>query len=58
MEKYLYKLEGAWVQHLISNWVKATKLLSKHANSDWHKTAVEKSVLADAAEQIWLLSRN
>ena len=42
---------GAWVQRPISNWVKATELLSKHANSDWHKTAVEKSVLADAAEQ-------
>ncbi len=27
---------GAWVTRPISNWVKATELLSKHENSEWH----------------------
>ena len=34
--------KGAWVTRPVSNWVKATALLSKHNKSEWHKAAVEK----------------
>ena len=40
---------GAWVQHPVSNWVKATELLNKHEKSKWHKVAFEKHMLAEAA---------
>ena len=33
---------GAWVQHPVANWVKATELLNKHEKSEWHKVAFEK----------------
>ena len=40
---------GTWVQHPVSNWVKATELLNKHEKSKWHKVAFEKHMLAEAA---------
>ena len=37
---------GAWVSRPISNWVKATELLSKHEKSEWHRAAVQTQTLA------------
>ena len=37
---------GAWVSRPVSNWVKATSLLSKHDKSDWHVAAMEKRALS------------
>ncbi len=37
---------GALVTRPVSNWVKATSLLKKHAQSDWHIVAVEKKALS------------
>ena len=35
----------------VSNWAKATKLLNKHENADWHLASVEVSVLAESAKR-------
>ena len=43
------RARGAWVQHPVTNWVKATELLNKHEKSEWHKVALEKQMLAEAA---------
>ena len=40
---------GAWVTRPISNWVKATELLSKHERSEWHLASVEAQALAESA---------
>ena len=37
---------GAWVTRPVHNWVKATALLAKHDQSDWHKEATKKQALS------------
>ncbi len=40
---------GAWVTCPISNWVKATELLSKREKSEWHLASAEAQALAESA---------
>ena len=42
---------GAWVSRPINNWVKATELLAKHSESEWHLAYVEAQVLTDSTRQ-------
>lgn len=42
---------GAWVTHPISNWAKATQLLTKHGKSKWHSASVEAHVLAEMSRE-------
>ena len=42
---------GAWVTRPVKNWVKATTLLAKHKQSEWHLAAIEKRVLSQSAEE-------
>ena len=38
---------GAWTSRPVNNWVKATELLKKHEQSDWHLASVEAIALAE-----------
>ena len=40
---------GAWTSRPVNNWVKATELLKKHEQSDWHLASVEAIALAESA---------
>ena len=42
---------GAWVTRGICNWIKATDLLTKHEQSDWHKVSVEASAMTKMAKK-------
>ena len=37
---------GAWETQSVCDWVKATSLLAKHGQSDWHKAGLEKQKLS------------
>ena len=38
---------GAWVTRPISNWAKATQMLTKHGKSEWHLASVEAHTLSE-----------
>jgi len=40
---------GAWTSRPVNNWVKATELLKKHEQSDWHLASVEAIALDESA---------
>ena len=42
---------GAWVTRAINNWQKATDLLKKHENSEWHIAALETQIMTELAKQ-------
>ena len=42
---------GAWTSRPVHNWVKATELLKKHEQSDWHLASVEAQALAESAKR-------